>query len=256
VSINRLEGTPGRWHLVAAALLARDHAAVPFNRGGFRATILSWADADATRTDANCGVGLVPTTMVPIVIAVVAVSTDLNIDALCHLDAFSLRRSGDEWRSHQHGCDCGRGNGDLNYLHSPRLGLDWEMPTSKNPDGSPGQLSPLRKLLTLSRRVTRPKPGRPYRDVLRNLGLPSHPSNGRADRNPELLACLIARVPRPKPVLPPQSSPTLLPPPKRESLFAPHLSSFIDSIDPSPTLVVVPPDACKSRKMEMCYKSK
>jgi hypothetical protein len=47
--------------LVAAALLARDPAAViPFNRGSHHAAALSWADGDTTGTDANCGVGVVP----------------------------------------------------------------------------------------------------------------------------------------------------------------------------------------------------
>src|SRR5258705_10910567 len=76
--------------LVAAALLARDRAAVvPFNRGSLHAAALSWADSDATWADANCGVGVIPPATVPIV-AVVAVPPDLNIDALGHLDALSL----------------------------------------------------------------------------------------------------------------------------------------------------------------------
>jgi hypothetical protein len=50
---------PGHWRgrasavalarrLVAAALLARDTAAVPFNRGSFHAAALSWTDGDTT----------------------------------------------------------------------------------------------------------------------------------------------------------------------------------------------------------------
>jgi hypothetical protein len=52
--------------LVAAALLARDPAAV-FNRGSHHAAALPWADGDTTGTDANCGVGVVPSATVPIV---------------------------------------------------------------------------------------------------------------------------------------------------------------------------------------------
>jgi hypothetical protein len=77
--------------LVADALLARDPAAViPFNLGSHRAASLSWADGDTTRTDANCGVGVVPPATVPIV---VAVPPDLNIDTLGNLDALGLGRS-------------------------------------------------------------------------------------------------------------------------------------------------------------------
>jgi len=80
--------------VVAATLLARDPAAVvPFNRGGHHAAALSWADGDATRADANCGVGVVPPTTVPIV-AIASVPSDLNID-LGHLDALGLGRSGE-----------------------------------------------------------------------------------------------------------------------------------------------------------------
>jgi len=76
--------------LVAAALLARDPAAVPFNRGSHHAAALSWADCDTTRADANCGVGVVPPATVPIV-AVASVPSDLNIDAaLGNLDAMGL----------------------------------------------------------------------------------------------------------------------------------------------------------------------
>src|SRR5205823_5232125 len=78
--------------LVAATLLARDPSAVvPFNRGSFHAAVLSWTDGDTTWADANCGVGVVPPTTIPIV-AVVAVPPDLNIDALGHLDALGLGR--------------------------------------------------------------------------------------------------------------------------------------------------------------------
>src|SRR6202165_926118 len=105
--------------LVAAALLARDPAAVvPFNRGGLHAAALSWADGDTTWADANCGVGIVPPATGPIV-AVVAVPPDLNIDALGNLDALGLGRS-DERGSRQHRCDCRHGKSDL---HVGVLGL-------------------------------------------------------------------------------------------------------------------------------------
>jgi len=94
--------------VLAATLLARDPAAVvPFNRGSHHAAALSWADGDTTRADANCGVGVVPPATVPIV-AVVAVPPDLNIDALGHLDALGLGRSG-ERGSRQHSCGCRHG---------------------------------------------------------------------------------------------------------------------------------------------------
>ena len=86
--------------LVAAALLARDPAAViPFNRGSHHAAALSWADGETTGTDANCGVGVVPSATVPIV-PVVAVPPDLNIDAaLGNLDAMGLGRSDEAGQS-------------------------------------------------------------------------------------------------------------------------------------------------------------
>ena len=85
--------------LVAAALLARDPAAViPFNRGSDHAAALSWADGDTTGTDANCGVGVVPSATVPIV-PVVAVPPDLNIAALGNLDAMGLGRSDEAGQS-------------------------------------------------------------------------------------------------------------------------------------------------------------
>src|SRR5882672_8081327 len=100
--------------LVAATLLARDPAAVvPFNRGSLHAAALSWADGDTARADANCGVGVVPPA-VPIV-AVVAVPPDLNIDALGHLDALGLGRSG-ERGSRQHRCGCRHGKSDLHHV--------------------------------------------------------------------------------------------------------------------------------------------
>src|SRR5260370_28450018 len=109
--------------LVAAALPARDPAAVvPFNGGSFHAAALLWADGDATGADANCGVGVVPAT-VPI-IAVIAVPPDLNIDALGHLDALGLSRSG-ERGSCQHSCRCRHGKSDLHHVRVP-LGLDLE----------------------------------------------------------------------------------------------------------------------------------
>jgi hypothetical protein len=112
--------------LVAAALLARDPAAVvPFNRGSHHAAALSWADGDTARADANCGVGVVPPATVPIV-AVVAVPPDLNIDALGHLDALGLGRSG-EVGSRQHRCGCCHGKSDLHHV-GVLLGLDLELP--------------------------------------------------------------------------------------------------------------------------------
>ena len=85
--------------LVAAALFARDPAAViPFNRGSHHAAALSWADGDTTGTDANCGVGVVPSATVPIV-PVVAVPPDLNIAALGNLDAMGLGRSDEAGQS-------------------------------------------------------------------------------------------------------------------------------------------------------------
>src|SRR6266403_1053520 len=107
--------------LVAAALPARDRAAVvPFNRGSLHAAALSWADGNTTGAEANCGVGVVPPATVPIV-AVVAVPPDLNIDALGHLDALGLGRSG-ERGSRQHGCGCRHGKSDLHHVESS-LGL-------------------------------------------------------------------------------------------------------------------------------------
>src|ERR1700686_1178004 len=104
--------------LVADMLPARDPAAVvPFNRGSLHAAALSWADSDATWADANCGVGVVPPATVPIV-AVVAVPPDLNIDALGHLDALGLGRSG-ERGSRQHRCGCRHGKSDLHHGGSP-----------------------------------------------------------------------------------------------------------------------------------------
>jgi len=97
--------------LVAAALPARDHAAVvPFNRGCLHAAALSWADGHTTGAEANCCVGAT----VPIV-AVVAVPPDLNIDAL------GLGRS-DERGSRQHRCGCRYGKSDLHHVESS-LGL-------------------------------------------------------------------------------------------------------------------------------------
>ena len=52
--------TIGQARLVAATLLARDPAAVPFNRRSLYAAALSWADGDTTWADANCGVGVEP----------------------------------------------------------------------------------------------------------------------------------------------------------------------------------------------------
>src|ERR1700730_11070358 len=112
--------------LVAATLLAPDHAAVvPFNRGSHRAATLSWADGDTTWADANCGVGVVPSATVPIV-AVAAVPSDLNIDALGHLDALGLSRSG-ERGSRQHRCGCRQGKSDLHHVGVLLLGLDLEV---------------------------------------------------------------------------------------------------------------------------------
>jgi hypothetical protein len=44
--------------LVAATLLARDPAAVPFIRSSLHAAALWWADGDTTWTDANRSVGV------------------------------------------------------------------------------------------------------------------------------------------------------------------------------------------------------
>jgi hypothetical protein len=76
--------------LVAAALSARDRAVALFNRGSHHAAALSWADGDAAWTNADGGV-IAPT--IPIV-AIGAVPPDLNIDALRHLEALGLGRSG------------------------------------------------------------------------------------------------------------------------------------------------------------------
>src|SRR5919108_4954615 len=81
--------------LIAAALLALDHAAiVSFNCGGHGTTALSWTDRDTAWADAYCGAGA--SAMVPIVV-VVAVPPDLNVDAL------GLNRS-DNRSSRQHRC--------------------------------------------------------------------------------------------------------------------------------------------------------
>jgi hypothetical protein len=66
------------------ALLAREPAAIPFIRSSLYAAAL-WGDGDTTRADANGSVGVEPLAVellatVPIV-AVVAVPSDLNIDA-------------------------------------------------------------------------------------------------------------------------------------------------------------------------------
>src|SRR5438552_10861501 len=74
--------------LVAAALPARDRAVAPFDRGSHHAAALSRADGDAAWANADGGI-IAPT--IPIV-AVVAVSPDLNIDALGHLEFLGLGR--------------------------------------------------------------------------------------------------------------------------------------------------------------------
>ena len=82
--------TIGQAHrLVAATLLAREPAAVPFIRSSLYAAALSWADGDTTWANANRSVGVEvlavePLAIVPVV-AVVAVPPDLNIDAVRHL---------------------------------------------------------------------------------------------------------------------------------------------------------------------------
>ena len=107
---------------------ARDPAAViPLNRGSHHAAALSWADGDTTWADANCGVGVVPPATVPIVevvaiVAIVVVPPDLNIDALGHLDALGLGRSG-EGGSRMHRCGCRHGKTDLHHV-GVLLGLD------------------------------------------------------------------------------------------------------------------------------------
>src|SRR6266850_2849255 len=123
--------------LVAAALPARDPATVvPFNRGSLHAAALSWADADTTWADANCGVGVVPAT-VPIiaVVAVVEVPPGLHID-LGHLDALGLGRS-DERGSRQHRCGCRHGKSDLHHVGAP----PWVRgATGTNTEGSTGAI--------------------------------------------------------------------------------------------------------------------
>jgi hypothetical protein len=60
--------------LVADTLPARDPAAVvPFNGVSLHAASLSWADGDTASTDANCGVGVIPATVLTIMGGVVAV---------------------------------------------------------------------------------------------------------------------------------------------------------------------------------------
>src|SRR6266550_8919278 len=133
--LNNYSFVAGR--LVAAALPARDTAAVvPFNRGSLHAAALSRADGNTTWADANCGVGVVPAT-VPI-IAVVAVPSDLNIDAdLGHLDALGLGRS-NERGSRQHSCGCRHGKSDLHHVGS-LLGLDLDVQRARTLRVPPGE---------------------------------------------------------------------------------------------------------------------
>jgi hypothetical protein len=54
--------------LVAGALPARDPAAVvPLDGVSRHAAALSWADGDTAWTDANCGVGVIPATVLTII---------------------------------------------------------------------------------------------------------------------------------------------------------------------------------------------
>src|SRR5216683_3012184 len=130
--------------LVAATLPARDRAAVvPFNRGSHHAAVLPWADGDTTCADANCDVVVVPPA-VPIVavaavpiVAVVAVPPDLNIDALGHLDALGLSRSG-EGSSRQHRRGCRQGESDLHHV-GVLLGLDLEVQRARTLRVPPGR---------------------------------------------------------------------------------------------------------------------
>src|SRR6266478_4224815 len=98
-----------RRELVAAALLARNHASVlTFNRGRHRAATFSWADADATRSDANRDIATVP--IVPVV--AVAVPSDLNIYAR------GVGRN-DERSGCQDYCGCHHGKSDLQHVGVP-----------------------------------------------------------------------------------------------------------------------------------------
>src|SRR2546429_9749412 len=82
--------------LVATSLSARNHATVvPLDPGRHGATVLSRADGDATWADADCIVIPPTVPVVAVIVTVVAVTPDLNIDALC------LDRSGDRG-SRQH----------------------------------------------------------------------------------------------------------------------------------------------------------
>src|SRR4051812_47290111 len=114
--------------LVADALPPCDPAAVvPLDRGSFVVTAFSGADSDTAWADTNCGVGVVPPAMVsivivPIVAVVVAVSPNLDIEALGHLDVLGLGRS-DERRGHQDRCGCRHCKSDLHH-REVLLGLD------------------------------------------------------------------------------------------------------------------------------------
>ena len=145
--------------LVAAAFPARDCTVAPFNRRSDHAAALSWADGDAPWANADGGV-IAPT--IPIV-AVVAVSPDLNIDALGHLEFLGLGRSS-SWDSHQqHRGGC-RQDGARAPVHHPRRGD----PESLLPGrGAPAQV-----------RVRRPgRPADPGRAALAEPG-----SNHARDR--------------------------------------------------------------------------
>jgi hypothetical protein len=101
--------------LVAAALSARDRAVAPFNGGSHHAAALSWADGDAAWTNADGGV-IAPT--IPIV-AIGAVPPDLNIDALRHLEALGLGRSG-RLSVVSTRCDCRQDESEHQDAPSPR----------------------------------------------------------------------------------------------------------------------------------------
>src|SRR5437763_14608084 len=87
----RFEAAKFARRLVAAALPARKTAAiVAFNPGRHHAAAVASADRNPTGADANGGIAVVAA--LPVV-SIVAVPSDLNVDALGHFDAFGLGRS-------------------------------------------------------------------------------------------------------------------------------------------------------------------
>src|SRR6185437_5707225 len=104
--------------LVAAALPARDAAAVlPFNGGRHHPAVLSRADSDAAGTDTNgdVAVAIIPVMTVIAIVVTITAWPDLNVDALCHLNASGLDRS-DERGSGQHRCSRYRSHRDLHHV--------------------------------------------------------------------------------------------------------------------------------------------